>query len=925
MKILNLNLAKNNNDRGNSSRKYSQIINSQNSLDEEKKESPLEFEEIHEALVDGYNRKKYRKVFEFIDTKEAFLRQTNIINHLFFSHMRMNCILKIIEKKFNKYYKSSQIKGIEKWFKFADISLHKFSILISKLYKAEIEEQCEYILLYHIKIYYFRSLYCKFKNENKDYINYLILCEEIIKNVIEKITFPETFIYIIRIYLLISNLLLQNNSIYSAINYLLVILHICKVIKYEQIELEIKKKKLNDSLFITSYPYGINKENIIFNNFISEINFLSALSFCLLGACFENLNEFILANSTFRQAKWITENLLNNENNEYSCLLKLLEELTDKSKKEKDIILIISKINMVKFINKYKNKPQRKGFDTFENKQLIKYKKIEKKLSKLDLKESEQLQHMLLNDNENKPKSKNVKLMTNNILLLNYLSSEQFKPVIYKLKSMNIYNMNKETEMLITKKLEYIQNKNNKDSIQNGKFKKSKSNDSQTFSNNNTSDRLRKVRNRKRFQTEINKDLTLIKKDNIDNLKKSKKSNINERKEEKRQIKFSSKDILKRNNKFNFSLKDKRKMSVGVELKGFFKIDKLILNNSSSVEEESFSKIKEYSKKSSSYKKSSENTNNSFVKTKLLESPIVQHKISFNNDIDNEILKTDINKEKNKSNYKIKKKTNKKNKVPKPLKNKKLDKYIFNKIYIKKREHIDTLINKEYKFQKGILRNKSYEKFPFEKYEPEKNKKDAEFFYIKTLEEKLKILEDKIQTLGGKSKNNFYEEKKLKRKVISYQNRACISLNYKDKERYSKLIKDINLNNSENEKKKESKNIGFYHISHSIDFNKKKINENNNIQMNILGGNIEKIERKIKNKFSKIKNNEKKIGNLFPSITNVNIMHKNKSSNVIINKNLIQEFKKHNRLSLISIKELEKNRQSVNINENILSEIKFLY
>ena len=38
--------------------------------------------------------------------------------------------------------------------------------------------------------------------------------------------------------------------------------------------------------------------------------------------------------------------------------------------------------------------------------------------------------------------------MTNNVILLNYLSSDQFKPVIYQIKNMNIYNMNKETEML---------------------------------------------------------------------------------------------------------------------------------------------------------------------------------------------------------------------------------------------------------------------------------------------------------------------------------------------------------------------------------------------------------------------------------------------------------------------------------------------
>ena len=205
MKNLGINLG-NNEVHNRAKRKFSDVIKNSAVSDKEENEEKLEFDEIHEALVEGYNRKKYRKVFEFIDTKESFLRQTNIANHLFFSHMKMNCILKIISKKFNKYYKSSQIKGIEKWFKFADILLHKFSLLISKLYRHEIFQQCEYIILYHIKIYYYHSLYSKFKNDHKDYISYLILSEELIKNVIDKINFSEAFIYIIRTYLLLANL-----------------------------------------------------------------------------------------------------------------------------------------------------------------------------------------------------------------------------------------------------------------------------------------------------------------------------------------------------------------------------------------------------------------------------------------------------------------------------------------------------------------------------------------------------------------------------------------------------------------------------------------------------------------------------------------------------------------------------------------------
>ena len=76
--------------------------------------------------------------------------------------------------------------------------------------------------------------------------------------------------------------------------------------------------------------YIINQN---FEQIVNEINFLSSITFILLGACFEHLNEFFLSNSAFRQAKWITENLLNDI--EYYNLLKLLEDLVDKSTKEK--------------------------------------------------------------------------------------------------------------------------------------------------------------------------------------------------------------------------------------------------------------------------------------------------------------------------------------------------------------------------------------------------------------------------------------------------------------------------------------------------------------------------------------------------------------------------------------------------------------
>jgi len=853
------------------------------------KEERYEFEQIHASLVASFKKKKYRKIFEFLDTKERLYRQSDLSFQLFFSHMKMNCIMKIIDKKFNKYSKSPQIKGIEKWFKFANVLLNKFSHSVFKLNKEEIKEQCEYILLYYIKINYYHALYSRHKKDNKEYIYYLVMTEQIIKNSINKVTFPETFIYINRVYLLISNLLIQDNAIFSALNYLLKVLKICKCVKKNEIELKTKKEKSNNNnLFSSNRENETIREDANFDHLITELYFLTSITFCLLGICFEKLNEYFLANSSYRHAKWITENHLSDDS-EFNKLAKFLKELVDKSAKEKNIITILSKIDMVKFISKHKKKPKRKIIDSFDDKKLMKYKMLEKKIDKLKIKESEQFQQILLTDNnkdENK-KSNNIKLMTNNVILLNYLSSAEFKPVIYQIKNMNIYNMNKETEMLISKKLENIKKKYN---TPNQVIKvKNSADDSNSNSYFGYNDKLRKIQ-KIRFQTQMNRKSTNIlsyEKKNIDrfnSLKLFKDENI--MKFSSLKSKLSTKNLINRKLAINLfddiSKNSQRKNSVGVDNK-----NKDFLNESSSFFDNlSLKKNKGLSlQKSFSIKISSEISDNSSFSNELNNlnnihifnhSPPHQYKILINN---KEVSKFEPKKveekkliKKNDGKKNIKENQEKrKNKVPKPKNNiKKLDKYIFNKAYSKKFEYLDNLTNKEYKFQKSILRNKSFEKIFDEKYEPEKCKKDAELFYVRTLDEKLKLLEEKVQNLDNLDKFN-YREKNIEKKLFLYQKKACTTLNYKYKEKYSKLLEDFNQSKEMIKTENSLMNDNLNFRKNSVGYNLTNINENNNMQMNIIGSKIEKIEKKISRSLSQIKNNSK-LKESFPKIKKA---HKN--------------------------------------------------
>ena len=866
--------------------------------DNYEREEKYEFEQIQASLIESYKKKKYRKIFEFLDTKERLYRQSDLLFQLFFSHMKMNCIMKIIDKKFNKYYKSPQIKGIEKWFKFANTLLNKLSRSIFKLNKEEIKEQCEYVLLYYIKINYYHALYCKHKKDNKEYIYYLIMTEQIIENTINTVTFSQTFIFINRVYLLISNILIQDNAIFSAINYLLKVLKICKCVKRTEIQLKTKKEKSNNNnLFSSNREHEAINEDSNYEYLITELNFLAAIAFCLLGICFEKLNEYFLANSSYRHAKWITENYLSDDS-EFNKLAKLLRELVDKSTKEKDIITIVSRIDMVKFINKHKKKPKRKIIDSFDDKKLMKYKMLEKKIDKLKIKDSEQFQQILLTDNnsnEENHKSNNIKLMTNNVILLNYLSSAEFKPVIYQIKNMNIYNMNKETEMLISKKLEDIKKKYHNSSQVNKSKLSADDSDSKSFFGYN--DKIRKIQ-KKRFKTELNSKST-----NLLNFEKKyidKKNSLrlfndgnNIMQFPSLKSKLSSKNLINRNLMIN--------LFDNVSSKNYENKNKDFLNESSSFfDNNSLKKNKGFPlQRSFSIRISSEISENSSFSNEinnlnqlnnlhfLNNSPPQRYKILINN---KEIPKINPKKvEDIKIKEKVEKKNIKenvekrKNKVPKPKnKIKKMDKYIFNKAYSKKFEYLDLLTNKEYKFQKSILRNKSFEKILDEKFEPEKIKKDANLFYVKTLDEKLKLLEEKVQNLDNLDKFS-YHDKNIEKKLLLYQKKACSTLNYKYEDKYYELLKNFNQNKEMIKTENSLENDKLNFRNNSVGFNLDYINENNNMQMNIIGSKIEKIEKKekkISQSLSQIKS-QTKLNENYPYIKkgNKNIINLKRENN----------------------------------------------
>ena len=89
--------------------------------------------------------------------------------------------------------------------------------------------------------------------------------------------------------------------------------------------------------------------------------------------------------------------------------------------------------------------------------------------------------------------------------------------------------------------------------------------------------------------------------------------------------------------------------------------------------------------------------------------------------------------------------------------------------------------------------------------------------------------------------------------MLLYQKKACTTLNYKYKEKYSKLLEDFNQSKEVIKTENSINNDDLKCRNNSVGYDLTNINDNNNIQMNIIGSKIEKIEKKISKSLSQIK------------------------------------------------------------------------
>ena len=701
---------------------YSAPSSDSESYISEEENTEEKFNKIFGNLMEHFNKNKFRNVFSEIDKNEISYYKLNISNSLVFTHLQIRCAFEIIDKKFFKYFGKQRIKGMNNWLNIIDNLIIKLQNLISILPLIQQTDQFELLARYYLINYYNNSLYCYHQNKFNDSISFLSLCSKLIFSISKYITNPKIIHITEKIYLFKTVYFISDSDFLTAINYLNTILRLC----FREID-----------ILYYLYCQNQNKKNFVFEDQSSviDINFNLAICFYQLGYCFENLNDIEKAETAYQQSKFICINFIRKD---YSDICKFINDIAFRIKNYRNIINCIQNFD-IESLN-YDSENEKKNnfypiYRPFQFGKVKKFKRIQSFVEHLKLNDIDDDEKNLFNEIGKKNKSKAVIRMTKDIKLLNYLSSNNFKSTIVKMKKIELSKMNRETKNIIQKKINSI--KLNKKS------------------------QLRKLL----FENRNNSYSNLLYSKNI----------------------F---DEEKNSNDFTF-----------IDSKSYYNHKKKHLRNSFSL---------------GNYISLETNNNQPF-------------KLDY-------------------------------------------DKYVFNKNYRKKMNYLEILSEKELSFQKEVLNLKKIETLKTEPLEIEKVKRKAELFYHIELDEKIKNLNEKNQSIK-QQEEYFYP--KIEKIRYMLEERTCKSLNLRNRDKYLFLLKKIEKHENQNrflskfQKSFNTVDNTFFDDNENITHKNDKINKEfmNQLEVDIDSLNKKEIQLKKELKDKKRKNlipfpnNKKKFNN----------------------------------------------------------------
>ena len=740
---------------------------------------------LYKSLFESYKKHQYKKVYKSIKIKGDkgvyFNRQD-----WKFLQLKTMALQKVIITKFIRYHFSNKQKyqGIKKYFYEENKIIEKWISLIFELNKNDNFKNTflELLITFLLRKLITFTKICIKENRIADSIGFLSLGEKLIKKSCSFFTSPESFTLSSIIYLYLSSFLISNENYESAIYY------ICDSIKYSFINLELRINSQNDIKSIIDLS---TFEKIELNGITELFNIIS-IGFYHLGVCYEHQDEDYIALQSYKQSKWFG-NVLKDEKMKY--FQEMIKKLEERELMRNRLIFSFENYKQKKEEeetnknNDNNNFNKKKKFFISEKMKKIRFVKIRKFIENLNIKEIDDDEPGLLNNDSNKKISEAVNSSTRQINLLNYLLSENFNDVIDNMKKIEINKLNKETTNKIQKKI--ISLKNDK-KIKLNKILKQEENG--LFSKTPL----------------VNKYKLTLNKTNINN-----------------------KRLINNNNRINkINLTERRKITPNIK-----KINKLF--------EESYdnTKNKNNSERKYSYKlkcrnlNKSRNRNNNCLKT--LNKFKTQKDISkiinnFTLNLDTTLLikNNQLTQRNNddKIQYNLKSYFNKNNNI-KPHSNFErysnnishsrypnnkyiIPKYSFNKFYsshkfLKKKNYLENQYERELRFQRLLLKCKNNVEKEEEtsQFNIIKTYKMAENFFKDTLENELnskKIFNNINNQILNKERDEETKKRKinndLKKKVIYKNNLQVFNINQRSIDEITNSIAELNLKTNSHKK-----------------------------------------------------------------------------------------------------------------------------
>ena len=320
-----------------------------------------------------------------------------------------------------------------------------------KKIKKIIPEMIETLITHILNYCYNFAKYCLYNKNLYDCIGFLSLGMRLMQKTFLFTTSPDTLLWACHIYLFFSSLLINNKNFSTAKNVLLFLV----IISFKALDLGLNTDNIKNFNFYRYIQFDSNDE-IYFN----KIFFLISIAFYHLGICYENENNISKAIDLYRQSKYFNNKITEQFKDDLDFDL-FLEQIINRLLFRQKLISFVKQEEKNKKMKKEVIKIPKLIFEKFEidvdKKKEKKFEKIKNFIENLKIIELDDDEPNLLNKVRGEPFSQKVAIPTKNIHILNYLLSNKFNNYLNKVNKIELYNLtNNESRMKLQKELRSI-------------------------------------------------------------------------------------------------------------------------------------------------------------------------------------------------------------------------------------------------------------------------------------------------------------------------------------------------------------------------------------------------------------------------------------------------------------------------------------